>query len=157
MGKLVTVDSDDLKAVLFSTGVIKAVEGALKQHQDDPLVLMVKGDLEAAHNRLASHLRRAEREDRLKPSDEPLDTECIGALNRFSTEARGGIIWGNPRLKGFDGLRERGMVEFGVPYQIFHWSDSQSYTREDRPVQVARLTERGRAAYEMVTGIKLNS
>lgn len=58
----VTVDSDDLEALLFATSGIKDLENALDQRKRNPIVQSTKGKLEGAHDRLSIAWRRAKRE-----------------------------------------------------------------------------------------------
>ena len=58
----VTVDVDDLEALLFATSGIKDLEAALDQRRRNPMVTGTKGKLEGAHDRLSTAWRRAKRE-----------------------------------------------------------------------------------------------
>lgn len=58
----VTVDAKDLEALLFATSGIKDLEAALDQRRSNPMVRSVQGRLAAAHDRLATEWRRANRE-----------------------------------------------------------------------------------------------
>lgn len=61
MGTAVTVDSDDLEALLFATAAIKGVEQALKIASDDPFADSSKARLTQAHDRIANAWRGAKR------------------------------------------------------------------------------------------------
>lgn len=65
----VTVDTDDLEALLFATGGIKDLEGGIKAlenllagRKNNPMVRSASGKLAAAHERLSTAWRRAKRE-----------------------------------------------------------------------------------------------
>ncbi len=74
MSTPVTVDSDDLKTLLFATAAIKGVENALKQAKDDPFLMDLTPPLTEAHDRLAKAWRGAERKatmpERFSPATE---------------------------------------------------------------------------------------
>lgn len=97
MGKPVTVDSDDLEALLFSTGGIKAIEDALQQRSEDPLVLQAKPRLTAAHDRLTAEWRRQLRGPGYPGNptalNEPLDVTARAALRRFVIPPQQGARW----------------------------------------------------------------
>jgi hypothetical protein len=57
----VTVDTEDLEALLFATSGIKDLEAALDQRRRNPMVTSTKGRLEGAHDRLSTAWRRAKR------------------------------------------------------------------------------------------------
>jgi hypothetical protein len=76
----VTVDYDDLEALLFATGAIKDVENAIKGRDRDPLVRSTASRLTAAHDRVAAAWRRAKRE----PPPEPSTAE-VEELRRMFT------------------------------------------------------------------------
>lgn len=160
MGKPVTVDSDDLQALLFSTGSIKAIEGALQQRSEDPLVKMAAPNLTIAHDRLSAEWRRAVREQGLKPSDGPLTEADKAKLREFyavdeDIAIRIRLIYGTAaarRPDGFEGLRKRGMAEFGSVFEFIKWGDSQEQTSRDQMIWVVRLTARGRSALAELIG-----
>ncbi len=58
----VTVDADDLEALLFACSGIGDLEKALDQHRRNPLLKSTKGKIEGAHERLATLWRRAKRD-----------------------------------------------------------------------------------------------
>ena len=58
----VTVNSDDLEALLFATGGIKDLESALDQRKRNPMVISGVGRLAGAHDRLSAAWRRAKRD-----------------------------------------------------------------------------------------------
>jgi hypothetical protein len=58
----VTVDADDLEALLFATSGIKDLEAALQQRKTNPLVKSGMGRMAIAHDRLSTAWRRAKRE-----------------------------------------------------------------------------------------------
>ncbi|HVX91570.1 MAG TPA: hypothetical protein VHC20_08260 [Candidatus Paceibacterota bacterium] len=79
--KTVTVSLEDLEAIVFATGVIKTIEGALASRKDDPFVKPYL-DYTEAHNRLATAMRDARRADAdtLVKYDAPLDDDEKQAL-----------------------------------------------------------------------------
>jgi hypothetical protein len=58
MGKLVTVDSDDLEAMLMAKAAIKGVESALAVAKNDVFVQRVAPRFAAAHDEIARQWRR---------------------------------------------------------------------------------------------------
>jgi hypothetical protein len=78
MGKPVTVDSDDLETLLFTTGVVKQVEAAIAGQARDPLAFAAQPKLTAAHERVTATWRRALRE----PPPAPLPGD-IAELHRL--------------------------------------------------------------------------
>ncbi len=90
----VTVDVADLQTLLFATGCIQTIEGALKNRDRDPLAVSAKGKLSEAHDRLATAWRRASRE----PPPEP-DEADIATLRRMFAASDAAMI-----AVGTDGL-----------------------------------------------------
>jgi hypothetical protein len=74
----VTVDADDLEALLFSTGAIKDVEYAIAGRARDPLVKSATTKLAGAHDRAAAAWRRAKRAEPEAPA--PNDIVRLRAL-----------------------------------------------------------------------------
>ena len=70
----VTVDLADLETLVFATGALKTIEGALQSRRQDPFVVPHLNFTEA-HNRLAAEMRNATRAvaDTVVPWDEPLE------------------------------------------------------------------------------------
>ena len=70
----VTVDLADLETLVFATGALKTIEGALHSRRQDPFVVPHLNFTEA-HNRLAAEMRNATRAkaDTVVPWDEPLE------------------------------------------------------------------------------------
>lgn len=77
----VTVELEDLETIVFATGVIKTIEGALASRRNDPFV-REHLDYAAAHDRLATAMRNATRAaaGTLVPFDEPLTKTEVRAL-----------------------------------------------------------------------------
>lgn len=68
----VTLDVDDVEALLFSVNALQGVENALAAKQRDPMVASAKGRLSAAHDRIASEWRRAKRPETEAPGENDL-------------------------------------------------------------------------------------
>lgn len=81
----VTVDYDDLEALLFSTGAIKKIEDAVRAQERDPMVKSASGRLSGAHDRLSAAWRRSKREE-----PEPPTESDIAALDRMFTDRETG-------------------------------------------------------------------
>lgn len=143
MGIPITIDSDDLQALLFATGAIKNIESAIKGWQTDPLVLQSKNDFKEAHDRIASEWRRVTREphpDQLADatSGELLilkDLTKLGPWFQMNLmEERWNFLWKNLRLRGF--------VEAGIKEHFIRWGDTTLHITIDLPQMVGRLTPR---------------
>jgi hypothetical protein len=148
----VTVDLADLETIIFATGVIKTIEGALASRTRDPFV-QPHLDYTAAHDRLAAAMRNARRAESgtLVGWDEPLTKEEMGALRYVSAALeqkvpgiRAFVI--SPEDKGepgramsvYDRLAAKGCLKMGQFVQGIVWAG------ENAPQLVA--DEKGYAA-----------
>lgn len=161
----VTVELPDLETIVFATGIIKTIEGALAGRRNDPFV-REHLDFTAAHDRLAAAMRNATRAaaGTAVPFDEPLTkTEVLvlryildatdpgkGAHKRFAIS--GPDKAGEP---AYDRLAAKGCIQIGQFVTGVVWSGA------DRPEVVAdadrgfaaKITDRGRA---MLTAFEIN-
>lgn len=153
MGKPVTVDSDDLEALLFATAAIKKIEEALRSVKDDPMVKLQKVSLRDAHDRLATSWRNGTRVNEDPIYDAPLrlaEVKVLQTLVRQPALPQNSV---DPTL--LSDLRRKMMVEMGTLYKISaaKWGNKQE---EDRKVMneqlVLRITQRGRDA---IAGLSL--
>lgn len=145
--KTVTIDLEDLKALVFSTGVIKNIEGALASFSRDPFVPSIEV-LTDAHNRLASIMRNAERGelDTTVNFDEPLTDDELSQLQELSVME---LISPQKRLKTpeIDQLLCKGMIELGTMVEGVLWSGEQMPALKADPSGFAvRITPRGTEA-----------
>ncbi len=160
MGVPVTVDSEDLEALLFATSVVKNIEAVLKQAKADPFVENVKPRITAAHDRIADAYRAAERRKEFPERFEPPDTDEILALQKLwpIPEQQENLA---PRFEIFlrfnavtDAVRDirklmvKGLVEFGVPRMAVDWGVTGERTVRTMGEQWVRITPRGQAAVE---------
>ena len=165
----VTVDLEDLTTIVFATGVIKTIEGALASRRNDPFV-REHLDYSAAHDRLATAMRNASRRDAgtLVNFDEPLTKTEVRALRdvlKVADSGKGGlgdlpwfVISGADKavpgeaMSIYDRLAAKGCLKVGQIVTGVVW------TGEDRPSVkadpsrgfAASITDRGRA---MLTAI----
>lgn len=137
MGKPVTVDSDDLEAVLFTTAAIKSIEAVLSQRRDDVQVKQAAPQLAAAHDRIATAWRRATRVQQDPLWDVPLTQAEVILLARIRDE---GPVWEGP-LQSLRTVRQKGMVEVGDLVEVRRWGDIPHETTVLGVI--ARLTARG--------------
>ena len=146
MGQPITVDSDDLEALLFATGSIKAIEAALQQRSRDPLVKRAEPVLTEAHNRLAKEWRNATREEpsfaELKPlTDEDFRLLDVGVAHPLD---RLGYPVSAP-MPMFDRLRAHGMVVLSPDLAGRAWGGGDIGWVDSGRMTV-RMTERGHKA-----------
>lgn len=142
MGVPVTVDSDDLKALLDAGLVLKNVARAM-----NPTEKLSENAIEAAaqaHDRMAGQYRRALRGDGLPPPTEHELEEL-----RFLFPDNDGFEIIIPGLvPRFQPLNTKGLIEFGHPMGGVKWSnsgDDLGLTTSQTEVYV-RLTAKGYAA-----------
>lgn len=148
MGVPVTLDSDDVQTLLFSTGVVKRIEAAMQAQREDPQALMASTQLSAAHSRVATAWRWALREYQ-KPNIaldkivlDPKDDALMRSL--WTAIGRGPVIYdGFPQ--DLDLLMRLGLVEMGPAKWALHYGGDQPEFAEHMPPKwCARLTERGK-------------
>lgn len=146
MGKQVTVDSDDLETLLFSTGVVKQMEQIIQQRNGDPFVQIAPAILKAAHDRVAAEWRRVMREPH-PSSNEPVSMDALLFLRQLP------MLGGN-RLKEithammmaghYHELHTKLMIEYGNLHEMVYWSSSQERQKLNMVARiVVRMTPRG--------------
>jgi hypothetical protein len=158
----VTVDSDDLEALVFGTGVIKNIEGSLAAFKRDPFT-KTNVPLTEAHDRLASAMRNAKRAqaDTLVKWDEPLtkDEQIALAAVAASCKEMGDVKRISPKDKApdrgeamsiYDRLAAKGIIEMGQFLIGIMWAGQQSPAITAQPEFAARLTPRGRSMLEQI-------
>jgi hypothetical protein len=148
LGKSVTVDSQDLRALLFSTGTIKAIEQAVRQHQQDPLVAMAEPHLKGAHDRLNTALLRVERGETVRGYNNPLTGREIAALKMLpdSLPAIYVAIHNTDEDRLWRSLADRGYVQFGTVCTGIAWAGEDSVAWRSTTMRYLRLTPRGASA-----------
>lgn len=156
----VTVDLDDLEAIVFGTGVIKNIEGSLASFKNDPFT-RTKVPLTEAHDRLASAMRNARRAgaDTLVKWDEPLTKEeqiALAAVAAACKEAgdvkvlSGKQKGGSGVMSDWDRIAAKGMIEMGQFITGILWAGQQSPAITAKPEFAARLTSRGKNMLEQI-------
>ena len=119
----VTVKLEDLEALVFSTGAIKAIEQALLLRKNDPFVKPYL-DLTEAHNRLASAIRNARRSEAGTAVnwDDPLNEN----ERKFLMDLTIGE-WVSPTFRlehpEIDSLMAKGCLVMGQFVEGILWSD----------------------------------
>jgi hypothetical protein len=146
----VTVDLADLETLVFTTGALKTIEGALQARKSDPFVQPHLNFTEA-HNRLAAAMRDATRgmADTVVPWDGELDKDEIEHLSALLADEDESLFttitptWrrANPAI---DRLMCKGMIEIGQVVKGVVWAGSDR--PEIKPDQgfALRTTKRGR-------------
>ena len=155
MGNPVIVDSDDLEAIVMSTGVIKQMEKVLQAHKRDPFAWVDDNKLSQAHNRLSVAMVRAKRGELHPEYDEPLTDQALLLLKNidFSLDQKRKFaiyrvdpMWmkpGGTPPAGFSELRTKGMIEIGSVFEYVLWQSEPTQTRIDKAEFRLRLTDRG--------------
>ena len=150
----VTVDLADLETIVFATGVIKTIEGALNSFKRDPFVQPHLNYTEA-HNRLAALMRDAQRADAgtLIPYNEPLGKQELVRLRDASSsgfyisrddkvpeEGEDMSIW--------DRLMSKGVIVMGqvVTGVVYSGAPSVEQLVVDPQRFAVKITDRGRNA-----------
>lgn len=149
----VEVDLADLESLVFATAVIKTIEGALAQRQNDPFI-KPHLPLTEVHNRLASAMRNATRAEAGTKTnwDEPLTEEERGLLEKINSY----VLLGDPplvfqitpnerlRTAEFDTLLAKGCIVLGTPVSGVIWSGDSKPELVKEPLKLlVKLTPRG--------------
>lgn len=157
----VTVQLEDLEALVFSTGVIRGIEGALAAFHRDPFS-HPKIPLSEAHNRLASAMRNAMRAQAgtLVNWDEPLTDEELKLLRRVE-KGENKLPWiiippaekapkGSEAMSLVDRLMCKGCVVVGQLARAIVWSDSPGHPalQADPTGFAVKITPRGKQKLE---------
>lgn len=111
----VTVDLDDLEALVFATGAIKQIDSLLAARRGDPFVVPYLARTDA-HDRCAEaarFARRAENQDVVTKWDEPLTEEEAEVLLKLGADVN--RVSPDERLKvpAIDTLMAKGCVVLG--------------------------------------------
>lgn len=157
----VTVQLEDLEALVFSTGVINTVEGAIAIFRRDPFS-HPKIPLSEAHSRLAAAMRQATRAQAgtLVNWDEPLTEEERKLLQRVE-KGENKLPWiiispdekapksGQP-MSLVDRLMCKGCVVMGQLAYGIVWSDNPEYPalQADPSGFAVKITPRGKQKLE---------
>jgi hypothetical protein len=142
-GVPVTIDSDDLEALLFSTAAIKSVENALIAQKRDEQFKSAAGRFSAAHDRAANAWREAtRRRDRPELFREPTAKE-LEELRRLDLAGARGPQGIEVNVGSLRHLLGPGWIEFGVHRQQVNWTGSGAVWQHETAAPRCRLTARG--------------
>lgn len=160
----ITVDLDDLEALIFSTGAIKVIETAVDQSKKDPFRLQHKSRLTGAHDRLATAARNIRRgQEPAYNYNKPLTTaeanylaQICAAYDPSDAQKRFIRITANERLdKPPEGrpeinqLAAKGMIEIGAPVTGVVWSGAEhAEVTPDPTGYLLRPTKQGLQQWE---------
>lgn len=154
MGKPVTLDSDDVEAMLLAAEYMGKVEGMLRARRDDSQYLRMSGTIRESIDR-----SRKAWGDAIRTNDDPIfdepptesEREALRKiylkgewfkLNNFDKNDIDDLAAQQAMLPALDTLRRKRMVLAGQVNTIVRWGDkTTSATAEAH--QVYRLTERG--------------
>jgi hypothetical protein len=155
----VTIDLDDLEALVYVSSAIKTIESALAAYKRDPFVQKAHGKFGAAQKRLEDVIRRARRSERSGETeiayDGPLDLEeeaVLGSLWRrrdrddvvttIAVEEK--LQQTSDGLSPIDRLAAKGMIEVGSYVYGAKWTgDGYPIIRIDATRYMVRFTTRG--------------
>jgi len=142
MGKPVTIDSDDMEAILVAAEYAGKIEDMIRGKREDAQVLRTGGRLRQA----VDTARRAWGAAIRVVDDDPIYNEPPPLREAFFLRLlfnAGVAVTFNPDNPDIQALRRKRMVVAGHVVTITQWGDG---TAEKRPHedQVFRLTERGR-------------
>lgn len=147
--KQVTVNVEDLEALVFATGVIKQIESALNVRNDDPFV---KPYLKAtaAHDRLAKAIRDAKRGEAgtaINYDAALTDAEkrtLLELLDKVDEPFSGAVTIRALDKDKYSSLEAKGCVRFGTPFTGTAWTGETSPTlRKDPKHLVVEITAKG--------------
>jgi hypothetical protein len=144
MGVPVTVDSDDLEALLYATAAIRGIENALASAQRDPMFEIAKPRFSAAFDAVANAMRGAIRSatmPNIMRDPEGEDLQVLLHLARACAVA-GVTVLSKPHM--FRHLVGMGVVEIG-PHdeRVVFASGSGDIWHRRSPDQRIRVTQRG--------------
>ena len=146
----VTVDLSDLETLVFTTGALKTIEGALQTRKSDPFVQPHLNFTEA-HNRLATAMRNASRgtADTVVPWDGELDDAeraYLAALDADEHESLFTTITGKWRLEHpeIDRLMCKGMIVIGQCVKGVLWAGQDLPALKPDAGFAVKTTQRGR-------------
>jgi hypothetical protein len=142
----VTVDSDDLEALLFCTAAIKSVEAALKAQSNDPLYEQAKPRLTAAHDRIANLWRGAVRQARTPATRDATAEEVIRLLELAACHGGKRILRTSEDPREWREMQSCGWVELGAEINTVSWGASGEVTQGRPPLQWVRLRMKGHEA-----------
>lgn len=145
----VTVDLDDLEKLVFGSGALKTIEGALVQRKEDPFV-KPHLDFTDAHNRLAGVMRQARRNpaDTVVDFNESLTDDEKYALRQvrpgFSITPEMKMPKAGEVMSVYDRLAAKGCVVMGQLLVGVLWADNPRPEVSPDPRGFAiKLTSRG--------------
>ncbi len=148
----VTVDLEDLKTLVFATGVIKGIDTAITAAKRDPFVRPL---LAETHERLATAMRHAERSAANGSTvigwDDPLSDEEVKFLRRLNPGPNGQAelsrITSGDRMSGrfpVDALACKGTLVIGQCLVGVLWAGSETPEWKLDPFLIAlKITPRG--------------
>lgn len=152
MGEPVTIDSDDIEALIYATAAIKGIENALEANRTDPFGQLAKGRFHAAHDRICNAWREALRKPQFPDRFAAATATEVDQLYRLWNEGAGKmmgaeVIIRSPRWSECRSLQLNGFVELGVRREMVAWAMSGDVSNLDDPkCNRVRLTPRGRDA-----------
>lgn len=129
----VTVDLKDLETVVFATGALKTIEGALQARKNDPFV-MPHLNFTPAHNRLAQAMREATRasagtavgwDDPLTLKEAILLGDIVKSADTKDDDLLFGVVIPADEKVDFDSLSSKGMIKFGQHLVGVLWSGEE--------------------------------
>jgi hypothetical protein len=164
----VTVDLDDLEALIFHTGTLKTIEGALMSRRNDPFV-RPHLDITPSHNRLAAEVRNAKRAESGTATkwDEPATREEQNLLRCFEDKngrlasvihinaVRRNPAAGEDYTPAIDTLASKGMIVIGQVLTGVLWAgDDRPEFKIDPSAWALKITPRGMAEHGRMKGAK---
>ena len=147
----VEVDIEDLETIVFATGVIKTIEGALQSRKQDPFV-QPHLEYSKAHNNLVAAMNSARRSENTGTAiawDGKLDDKELKMLVKFSA-APVITITGEFRFKfnEIDRLLSKGCIRMGQRVEGAVWpGEPKADIRPTEDFAVA-ITQRGKDKLE---------
>ncbi len=157
MGLPVTLDSDDVEALVFAAASVKSIEGVLDLSRGDPFAKApVKRYYTEAADRIEKAWRGATRAaNNPERFSEPTEAE-IAWLRRiwppWSDDADAYLrfiqVYEQPKREGdvYRAMMVRGLIEFGTRRNAFMWGSSGETVVNTEPVTYVRITPRGSTA-----------
>lgn len=152
MGKPVTIDSDDVEALLNAAVFGREAERMLKTLKSDPAMMRLeaKGSIESAMQRV----NRA-RADAIRPEELKLPAlrEIVlteydrNALKLLRTPDPMGVQTTDPESFGL--LCRLGLAVRGQCNEVVRWSDGSDPAAQSLPYHRVRITDRGRQWLEL--------
>lgn len=142
----VTIDIEDLETLVFTTGALKTIEGALANRRVDPFT-RPHLDFTAAHDRCASAMRNARRVEAgtLVDWDGALDVHEENALRHIESGKRAQIsAHEKQNYREYDGLAAKGCIVMGQPVAGIIWAGASAPELTPCAGFAVKITPRGR-------------